>query len=43
MATGAAMFRLPPTELVTRQNIAYVAVNAVLVSIILTGLNALLI
>lgn len=43
IATGAAMFRLPPTELVTRANIAYVFLTSAIVGILLTAMDALLI
>ncbi|MEC7488801.1 MAG: hypothetical protein VYA17_04350 [Pseudomonadota bacterium] len=43
IATGAAMFRIPPTDLITRANIAYVFLTSVIAGAILTGLNALII
>ena len=42
IATGAAMFRIPPTDLITRANIAYVFLVSVVAGAILTGLNALM-
>lgn len=41
VATGAAMFQIPPTDLITRANIAYVFLTSLIVGAILTGLNAL--
>lgn len=43
VATGAAMFRLPPTRLVTRANIVFVFTLSVLIAGLLSVLNMLLI
>jgi len=42
VATGAAMFRLPPTELVSRANIVFVFSLSVVIVGILSALNLLL-
>ena len=42
VATGAAMFRLPPTQLVTRKNIVFVFSTSVLFCALLSVLNLLL-
>jgi len=42
VATGAAMFQIPPTDLITRANIAYVFLTAIIVGAILASLNALM-
>jgi hypothetical protein len=43
IATGAAMFKIPPTDLVTRANIVFVFLTSVITGILLTGLNTLLV
>ncbi|MGB0632108.1 MAG: hypothetical protein ACPGRZ_15570 [Alphaproteobacteria bacterium] len=43
VATGAAMFRIPPTDLITRANIAYVFLTSTIAAAILWGLNTLLV
>ena len=43
IATGAAMFQIPPTDLITRANVAYVFLTSIIVGAILTGLNALMV
>lgn len=43
IATGAAMFQISPTDLITRANIAYVFLTSIIVGTILTGLNALMV
>jgi hypothetical protein len=43
VATGAAMFRIPPTELITRANIAFVFLTSVVAAAFLWGLNRVLI
>ena len=40
IATGAAMFGIPPTDLVTRANIAYVFLTSAVLGGMLTGLNS---
>jgi hypothetical protein len=42
VATGAAMFRLPPTQLVARTNIVFVFSTSVLFGALLAGLNVYL-
>ena len=43
VATGAAMFNIPPTELITRTNIAYVFLTSTIAAGLLWGLNTALI
>ena len=43
IATGAAMFKISPTDLVTRTNIVFVFLTSVITGILLTGLNTLLV
>ena len=43
IATGAAMFNIPPTELITRTNIAYVFLTSTIAAGLLWGLNTALI
>ena len=43
IATGAAMFKIPPTDLVTRANIVFVFLTSVITGILLSGLNTLLV
>jgi hypothetical protein len=43
IATGAAMFQIPPTDLITRANIAYVFLTSIVIGAVLTGLNALMV
>ena len=42
IATGATMFRVPPTDLITWANISYVFLTSLIMGLVLTGLNALL-
>lgn len=42
VATGAAMFGVPPTDLITRANIAYVFLTSAVVGALLWGLNGFL-
>ena len=42
VATGAAMFGVPPTDLITRANIAYVFLTSAVVGALLWGLNGIL-
>ena len=42
VATGAAMFRLPPTQLVTRTNIVFVFSTSLVLGTILSLLNVYL-
>jgi len=37
------MFKIPPTDLVTRANIVFVFLTSVITGILLTGLNTLLV
>lgn len=43
IATGATMFQMPPTDLITRANIAFVFLTSIVVGAILAGLNALMV
>ena len=43
IATGATMFNIPPTELITRTNIAYVFLTSTIAAGLLWGLNTALI
>ena len=42
IATGAAMFQIPPTDLITKTNIAYVFLTSIIVGAVLAGLNTLI-
>ena len=42
VVTGAAMFRLTPTDLITRGNIAFVFLLSAVIGLILWGLNEVL-
>jgi len=42
IATGAAMFKVPATHLITWANISYVFLTSLIMGMVLTGLNALL-
>ena len=42
IATGAAMFQISPTVLITKTNIAYVFLTSIIVGAVLAGLNTLI-